>query len=214
MDEYDEPNDVESESESESEKEKVDDDDDVEVKVTDNDEEDMELELDSDVDEDVDMEDNAQADINPALLGFSDDNDDVDNDYDDDEPDENYLQKFDNDMKQNIIADYHPELNSHSMEEVEASCVIVRDERGIVIDPMHRTVPFVTRYERARVIGERAKQINSGAKPFVEIEQSMIDGYLIALKEFEEKKIPFIIRRPMPNGSSEYWRLSDLEIVS
>ena len=214
MDEYDEPNDVESESESESEKEKVDDDDDVEAKVLDNDEEDMELELDSDIDEDVDMDEAAPAAINPALLGFSHDNDDDDdNDYDDDEPDENYLQKFDTDMKQNIIADYHPELNSHSMEEVEASCVIVRDERGIVVDPMHRTVPFVTRYERARVIGERAKQINSGAKPFIEIEQSMIDGYLIASKEFEEKKIPFIIRRPLPNGSSEYWRLSDLEIV-
>jgi DNA-directed RNA polymerase I, II, and III subunit RPABC2 len=42
----------------------------------------------------------------------------------------------------------------------------------------------------------------------------MIDGYLIALKEFEEKKIPFIIRRPLPDGTSEYWRLSDLEIIA
>ena len=47
----------------------------------------------------------------------------------------------------------------------------------------------------------------------VEIEPSVIDGYLIALKEFEEKKIPFIVKRPMPNGGCEYWKLSDLEIL-
>ena len=41
----------------------------------------------------------------------------------------------------------------------------------------------------------------------------MIDGYLIALKEFEEKKTPFIIKRPLPNGGCEYWKLSDLEVL-
>jgi DNA-directed RNA polymerase subunit K/omega len=62
-------------------------------------------------------------------------------------------------------------------------------------------------------LGERAKQLNSGAEPFVEIDETMIDGYLIALKEFEEKKIPFIIQRPLPNGACEYWKLKDLEII-
>ena len=32
-------------------------------------------------------------------------------------------------------------------------------------------------------------------------------------KELEEKKIPFIIRRPLPNGGSEYWNVSDLELL-
>ena len=49
---------------------------------------------------------------------------------------------------------------------------------------------------------------------FIEIESSMIDGYLIAMKELEQKKIPFIIQRPLPNGGCEYWRLNDLEIIS
>ena len=31
--------------------------------------------------------------------------------------------------------------------------------------------------------------------------------------EFEQKKIPFIVRRPLPNGGSEYWKLRDLEIL-
>ena len=39
-------------------------------------------------------------------------------------------------------------------------------------------------------------------KPYVNVNNNIIDGYLIALAELEEKKIPFIIRRPMPSGAS------------
>ena len=81
------------------------------------------------------------------------------------------------------------------------------------MDPLHTTLPFVTKYERARILGERTKQLNAGAKALVEVEPEVIDGYLIALKEFEEKKIPFIVKRPMPNGGCEYWKLKDLDIL-
>jgi DNA-directed RNA polymerase I, II, and III subunit RPABC2 len=74
-------------------------------------------------------------------------------------------------------------------------------------------VPFVTKYEKAKILGERAKQLNAGAVPMVPVNEDIIDGYLIALAEFEQKKIPMIIRRPLPNNASEYWRLQDLEIL-
>ena len=45
------------------------------------------------------------------------------------------------------------------------------------------------------------------------IPDDIIDGYSIAEIEYNDKKIPFIIRRPIPNGSSEYWRFSDLEQI-
>jgi len=149
---------------------------------------------------------------NKNLINRDDFSEDDDED-DDEDIDENYLQKLDNGVKNNIISEYHPELMVHNMDEVEAACVIVRDSNGIIVDRMHKTLPFVTRYEKARILGERAKQINAGAKPFIEISDSLIDGYLIALKEFEQKKIPFIVRRPLPNGGSEYWKLRDLEIL-
>jgi len=201
-----EEEDIFSESDSES--------DNDEEKVIEDDDDDDDVEL-SDV-EDLSEDENAAAAANAIRIAeFSEDEDEEgDDDDEDDDLNENYLQKLDHDVKQNIISDFHPELNTHSMEEVEASCTVIRDDKGIIVDPLHRTLPFVTRYEKARVIGERAKQINSGAKPFIEIDQSMIDGYLIALKEFESKKLPFIIRRPLPNGNSEYWRLSDLEIIA
>ena len=84
---------------------------------------------------------------------------------------------------------------------------------GNIVDDLHQTLPFVTRYEKARILGERAKQLNAGARSFVEVDENVIDGYLIALKEFEEKQIPFIIKRPLPNGGCEYWKLRDLEIL-
>jgi len=138
---------------------------------------------------------------------FSDDSDD------ESETDENYLQKFDIATKQKIISDFHPELQAHNSDEVEILSRVIRDENGKIIDPLHKTLPFITKYEKARIIGERAKQLDAGAEPLVEVEPSMIDGYLIALKEYEAKAIPFIIQRPIPSGASEYWKFSDLEIL-
>ena len=196
--------DAESETAQKKKKDDVDDDD-----VDDDDDDD-----DDDVDDDDDEDDDeVDYNVDPKLaseLLMSDDDGDGD---DEDDLDENYLQKLDSDMNKDIIKEYHPELLTHNTEEVETACLIVRNEYGDIVDPLHRTVSFVTRYERARVLGERAKQINSGAQPFVPIDTTLIDGYLIALQEFEQKKIPFIIRRPLPSGNSEYWRLSDLDII-
>lgn len=138
---------------------------------------------------------------------------DEEDEDEEDEEDENYLQKFNEDIQKTIIQDYHPELHIHNNEEIEALTTIVKDANGNIVDPLHTTLPFISRYEKARILGERAKQLNSGAESFVEIDETMIDGYTIALKEFEEKKIPFIIQRPLPNGACEYWKLKDLEII-
>ena len=176
---------------------------------------------DDDDDEEEDMEDNdllSEASETDILARLQPGNEDVANFADTDDEsdageDNGYLQKFDAATRQNILSEFHPELQSHNYDEIANMCVIVRDATGTPIDPLHRTIPILTRYEKARVLGERAKQLNSGAKPFVTIDDAVIDGYLIALKELEEKKMPFIIKRPMPNGGCEYWRLSDLEIL-
>ena len=135
-------------------------------------------------------------------------------DYDDeDDNDENYLQKFDQEMNQHFIKENHPECIIHNYDEVSILTDIVRDSNNIIIDPFHKTIPFLTKYERARILGQRAKQIESGAKPFVKVPENIIDGYLIAEIELREKKIPFIIRRPLPSGACEYWNLRDLELI-
>ena len=71
----------------------------------------------------------------------------------------------------------------------------------------------MTKYESTRILGQRAKQIETGAAPLVQISDTTVDSYVIAEKELREKKIPFIIRRPIPNGGSEYWHAYDLELL-
>jgi DNA-directed RNA polymerase I, II, and III subunit RPABC2 len=71
----------------------------------------------------------------------------------------------------------------------------------------------MTKYEKSRILGIRSKQINAGAKPFVQVPENVIDGYLIAEMELKEKRIPFVIKRPLPGGTCEYWKIQDLEII-
>lgn len=122
------------------------------------------------------------------------------------------LQKIKPDVTQSLIMERHPELTQHSYDEIAILSVIQRDADGNIIDANHRTVPFLTKFERARVLGERAKQLDAGAEPFVELPPNIIDSYTIALREFAAKKIPFIVKRPLPRGDVEYWKLVDLEI--
>ena len=192
----------------------IDDDEIDQVEEIEEDDENTDIESDEDdeynLEDDPDMVPTEMTENNNINNHFMVDDDDDDEDDDDDD---GYLQKMNGFEKQDIITQFHPELLNHNYDEINTLSQVVRDSNGVVIDPLHKTLSFVTRYERARAIGERAKQINSGAVPFVEVDDNVIDGYLIALKEFEEKKIPFILKRPIPNGGCEYWKLSDLEIL-
>ncbi len=124
-----------------------------------------------------------------------------------------YFQKLDKNIRKNYIAEYHPEVLIHNYDEIMNMAKVVRDKNGVIVDELHRTIPIMTKYERTRILGQRTKQLNEGAKPMIKVDSTVIDGYLIALKELEQKRIPFIIRRPLPSGGSEYWRVQDLEIL-
>lgn len=132
---------------------------------------------------------------------------------DSDEEEDDYLQKFDKELRENYIATEHPESIVNNYDEVYNLAKVQRNKDNIVIDKLHKTIPLLTKYEKTKILGLRAKQLNNGAVPYVKINSNIIDGYLIALKELEEKKIPFIVRRPLPSGISEYWHLQDLEII-
>ena len=143
----------------------------------------------------------------------SNDDDDDDSNDDDEDDDDKDLHKFDHETKKNYIATFHPECLSFNHEETETLSRVVRDETGRIVDPLHKTLPFLTKYEKTRILGIRTKQINEGAKPYLDVNPTIIDGYIIAQLELEHKKLPFIIRRPIPNGGSELWKLQDLEII-
>lgn len=137
---------------------------------------------------------------------------DTDGDDTDEEEDE-VFKKLENNAYNNILLNYHPEIKQNNYNEILAMSKIVRNSQGIISDPMHRTIPWLTKYERSRVLGLRSKQLNYGADPFIEVSSGILSGYKIALEELNQKKIPFIIRRPIPNGGNEYWKLGDLELL-
>jgi DNA-directed RNA polymerase I, II, and III subunit RPABC2 len=143
----------------------------------------------------------------------NDDGSDKEND-DDDDDNINYLQKFDISVNKNYVNDYHPECLSHNYDEIEKLTIVVKNENSVIVDPFHKTIPFLTKYEKTRVLGQRAKQIEEGSLPFIKLPENIIDAHIIAEMELKEKKIPFIIRRPIPGGAFEYWKLGDLEIIN
>jgi DNA-directed RNA polymerase subunit K/omega len=79
-------------------------------------------------------------------------------------------------------------------------------------DKRHRSVPYVTIYEKAKIIGFRANELAQGARPFIIVPDHVSDVIDIARLELEARRLPFILKRPMPDGTFEYVRLSDLII--
>lgn len=207
-DEDDDENKDDKDSDYENNEEDEDDEDDKVVE----DEDDEEEENVEEVEEEVVAKKGKKAtkqNVKPQVqLETSDEEDD-----DDDDDDTQYLQKFNSEINKNYIMEHHPECVINNYDEISSLTSVIRDKNNNIIDDLHRTLPYLTKYERARILGQRAKQINSGAKVFVKVPENIIDGYLIAQMELEQKRIPFIIKRPIPGGGCEYWNLKDLEIV-
>ena len=73
-----------------------------------------------------------------------------------------------------------------------------------------KTSPYLSRYERAKVISIRAQQLSIGKQPQIEVDITNINHLEIALQELKEKKIPNNIIRTLPDNSIEIWAAKDL----
>jgi DNA-directed RNA polymerase I, II, and III subunit RPABC2 len=73
-----------------------------------------------------------------------------------------------------------------------------------------KTSPYLSRYERAKVISIRAQQLSIGKQPQIEVDSNNINHLEIALQELKEKKIPNNIIRKLPDNTIEIWAAKDL----
>lgn len=204
----------------------IEDDFETESNVTEND-----TEYDPDIDDnipDLDIDADEVLSSKDKKEGINDDEFEIES-YKDEEADDTYLEDgeddidelnstkkvhlFDKEVNVDYIKNTHPECLPINMSELRVMLPVIRNQRGIIIDDFHTTLPVLTKYEKTRVIGQRASMIEHGAIPFIEVPPNIIDSVLIAEMELNEKKIPFIIKRPLPNNGFEYWRLSDLELI-
>jgi DNA-directed RNA polymerase I, II, and III subunit RPABC2 len=88
-----------------------------------------------------------------------------------------------------------------------------RDTFQKIYDPNKQkvTLPFLTKYEKTRILGIRAQQLSMGSTPLVPV-NGMTSTIDIAMAELMQKKIPFIIKRILPDNTVEYWTINELQI--
>ena len=100
-------------------------------------------------------------------------------------------------------------LNDEENKEEEDGALGIR--RGIrkVAEEERITSRFMTKYERARILGSRALQISKNAPLMVDPGEES-DPYKLAEMELDKRKVPFIVRRYLPDGSYEDWKVSEL----
>ena len=192
--------------EDEEDDDEINDDDDIQENVSDVEDEDEDEE---NIDEDEEDVYNDNININNSILQEDYNSDDSDDDDD-------YKNDFIN-LKNNASFT-HPLMNKSNLYNMMQKCEIIytyddKCECDIIKDKNHMTNPMLSKYEKTRVLGLRANQLNNGAQPFIEVDENIIDGYKIAELELKEKKIPFIIQRPLPGGNCEFWKLEDLEQI-
>lgn len=78
-------------------------------------------------------------------------------------------------------------------------------------DPKDRiTRPFMTQYEKTRIIGLRTSNLKRGAKSLIK-DSSHLSEKEIAILELENNLCPYIIIRPIPNSKPEKWKISELK---
>jgi len=117
-----------------------------------------------------------------------------------------------------VDEDYKDESEEFEEDEEGNDPNLIEDNNDIIQEGSGQFKPqkeristkFLTKYERARVLGARALQISKNAPLLVDIEPGEWDPLKIAEKELVNRKIPFIIRRYLPDGSFEDWRLDEL----
>jgi DNA-directed RNA polymerase subunit K/omega len=71
----------------------------------------------------------------------------------------------------------------------------------------------LTKYERVRVLGDRAQQLSLGAKPLI-LNIENLQPKDIAREELKHGVLPFIIVKTMPDGTREKWKVSELQILN
>ena len=80
-------------------------------------------------------------------------------------------------------------------------------------DKKRKTTPQLTKYEKTKILGIRAQQLLSGMPALIKVPKDVNNVRKIAELELKERKIPFIIKRPLPNKGCEYIKIEDLEYV-
>jgi DNA-directed RNA polymerase I, II, and III subunit RPABC2 len=141
-------------------------------------------------------------------------------DLDVDKKTESVESSFESDSVENAITAYRKlfevkdvELTEKRQAEIDQVCEVMRKREIIYKETEHVSEeitsknneilmgpPMLTRFEKARIMGARALQLSLGAPPFISVSKDTSTSLEIAMEELNERLIPIVIRRVLPNG--------------
>ncbi|KAH7170248.1 DNA-directed RNA polymerases I [Dactylonectria macrodidyma] len=124
--------------------------------------------------------------------------------YDPEVLDEDDEQRQNGDDQDNVVVSGDPSAAANAL---KGGDKLLKDKK--IPEADRTTTPYMTKYERARILGTRALQISMNAPVLVDLEGET-DPLQIAIKEMREKKIPLIVRRYLPDGYYEDWTCEEL----
>jgi len=111
------------------------------------------------------------------------------------------LKEVNNELTEKEQADLEKRLTEIEKREI-LEINSVHDPTEIPVEKGKITIgpPTLTRFERARIMGARALQLSLGAPTFISIPETLRTSLDIALEELDQRVIPIVIRRVLPNG--------------
>jgi DNA-directed RNA polymerase I, II, and III subunit RPABC2 len=195
---------TDSETESESSEIESSDESNVDEQISSNDERDIDEELEEVQDENEEEEETETEETDKETDVDEKTNIESDNESKEDEEEneeehtkDKCYQKFS--KKSNVDAN------------IDYDEYFIKDDEIIINKTGRLTKPYLTKYEKVRILGDRARQLAQGAKPMIK-NTTGLSHKEVALLELKSKVIPLIIERPIPNVGVEKWKLSELEI--
>ena len=113
----------------------------------------------------------------------------------------------------NLREDANKEPTENEIAQIEKECKIIENRETVTQDTPHEPAeiisdkglvitgpPTLTRFEKARIMGARALQLSLGAPVFITIPKNIISSLEIAMEELNQRLLPIVIKRSLPNG--------------
>lgn len=97
-------------------------------------------------------------------------------------------------------------------EEFQSVIVDVTEAKKRMSMAVKKSVNILTRFEKARVLGVRIRQLQMGAPPLVNV-SDLKNEKEIAFRELEMRRCPLIVRRYITKSTFEDWRLTEFICV-
>jgi DNA-directed RNA polymerase I, II, and III subunit RPABC2 len=105
---------------------------------------------------------------------------------------------------------------SHTLTDHPEVKPVFRSEVVKAMETPRVTKPYFTKYEYAVLLASRQQQIAEGAKPLVSLDglRTSDPQFLdqVVKREIEQRKLPYVFQRLMPNGNAEFWSAQELEL--